>query len=48
MTRWRNSLQKKEQEEITARDIINTDINEMSELEFKAIIIKILAGLEKA
>jgi len=30
-----------------ARDLINTDINNMSELEFKTTIIRILAGLAK-
>ena len=44
MTRWRNSTQKKEQEEMTARDLVNANISKMSELEFKTII-KILAGL---
>ena len=40
--------QKKEQEvELMARDIIITDISKMSELEFKTMIIKIVAGLEK-
>ena len=35
MTRWKNSPQKKEQEEMTARDLINTDVSKMAELEFK-------------
>jgi len=48
MIRWRNSAQKKEQEVVlTARGLINTDISNMSELEFKTTIIKILAWLEK-
>ena len=35
MTRWRNSSQEKEQGEVTSRDIIKTDINNMSEPDFK-------------
>ena len=34
MARWRNSPQKKEQEKMMARDLINTDISKMSEQEF--------------
>jgi len=40
---------KKEQEALpTARDLINTDISNMSELEFRMTILKILAKLEKS
>ena len=46
MTKQRNSPQKKEQEETTARDIINTDTSKMSEPEFRITIIRILAGAE--
>ena len=42
----RNSPHKKEQEEMTARDLINTDINKMSELEFRITIIRTLSGVE--
>ena len=39
---------KKEHEVVlTARDLINADINKMSELEFKTMIINIVVGLEK-
>ena len=31
-----------------ARDLINTDISKMSELKFRIIIIRILAGVEKS
>ena len=48
MTRWENSPQKREQEEIKARDLINSGISKMSELEFKAAIRGILAGFEKS
>ena len=47
MTRQRNLPQKKEQKEVMARNLINTDISKMSEAEFKTTIIRILAGLEK-
>ena len=47
MPRWRNSFQKKEQEEVMAKDIIKTDLNNMPESEFKTTIIRIQAGLEK-
>ena len=39
---------KKEQEEMMARDLVNTDISKMSELEFKTMIIRILDGLSKS
>ena len=49
MTRRRNSQQKKETEVIlSATDLINMDISKMSELEFRIMIIKLLAGLEKS
>ena len=49
MTRWKNSPQKEEQETVPkARDLINTDIGNMSDLEFRMTIIQaLLAGLEK-
>ena len=46
MTKRRNSPQKKEQEETTARDLTNTDTSKMSEPEFRIRIIRILAGVE--
>lgn len=33
---------------VMARDLIETDINNMSDPEFKAIIIRIIGGLEKS
>ena len=42
----RNSPQKKEQEEMTVRNLINTDTTKMSEPEFRITIISILAGVE--
>ena len=32
---------------MTARDLINTDTNKMSEPEFRITIIRVLAGVEK-
>ena len=46
MTKRRNSLQKKQQEEATARDSANTDTSKVSEPEFRIMIIRILAGVE--
>ena len=49
MTRRKKSPQQKEQEVVpTARDLLNTDISTMSDLEFRIITLKILAGLEKS
>ena len=48
MPRQDNSSQKKEQERVTARDLIKTDISNITDLEFKATIIKIFARLEKS
>ena len=48
MTRQKNSPQKRKQEAVlTARDPINMDINKMLDLEFRMMIMKILAGLKK-
>ena len=48
MTRQRNSLPKKEQEEVTTRNLIKTERSNMPESEFKTKVIRILAGLEKS
>ena len=47
MPRWRNSFQKKEQEKGTAKHLIETDISNIPDKEFKATLLRILAGLEK-
>ena len=44
MTRQKNSLPKKKNKR---QHLISMDISKMSELEFRRMIIKILAGLEK-
>ena len=46
MTKQRNSPQKKEHEESTARDLTNTVTSKMSEPEFRIMIIRILAGVK--
>ena len=48
MPRQRNSSQKKEQEKVTVRDLIKTDISNMPHPEFKATFKRILAELEKS
>ena len=45
MARRKNPPQKLE---LTARDLIITDIRKISEIEFKTIIIRILTGLENS
>ena len=48
MPKWRNLFQKKEQGKVTARDLIERDISNMSDGEIKATIIRIIAGLVKS
>ena len=49
MTRQKNSPQKREQEAVLiARDLISMDISNISALEFRIMIIKIVAGLKKS
>ena len=48
MTKQKNSPQKKEQEALPkAGDLIDTDIGNMTDPEFRMTILKVLAGLEK-
>ena len=47
MVKWKNSPQKKFQEEMTARELLKTDINNISDQEFRIIVIRLIAGLEK-
>ena len=48
-TSWKNSPQKRKQEAVlTARDLISMDISNISALEFRIMIIKIVAGLKKS
>ena len=46
MTKRRNSPQKKEHKETTARDSTNTDTSKMSEPEFRITIIRTLVGVK--
>ena len=46
MTKQRNSPQKQEQEETTARDLLNTDTSKKSEPEFRIMMIRIPAGVQ--
>ena len=47
MTKRKNSPQKKFQEEMTARELLKTDLNNISEQEFRIIVIILITGLEK-
>ena len=44
----KNSPQKKLQEEMTAKELIKTDINNITEQEFRIIVTRFITGLEKA
>ena len=48
MIRQRNSPQKKVQEEITARELLKTDKNNIPEQEFRITLIRLIAELEKS
>ncbi|KAF0878545.1 LORF1 protein, partial [Crocuta crocuta] len=45
MTKRKSSLPKKLQEELTAKELIRTDISSITEQDFKTIIIKLITGL---
>ena len=48
MTKWKNSPQKKLQEVARANELIKNDLSNITEHEFKIIVIKIIAGLENS
>ena len=48
MTKWKNSPQKKLQEVATANELIKNDLSNVTENEFKIIVIKLITGLEKS
>ena len=48
MTKRKNSPQKKLQEVATANELIKNDLSNITENEFKIIVIKLIAGLEKS
>ena len=43
-----NSPQKKLQEVVTANELIKNDLSNITEQEFRIIVIKLIAGLEKS
>ena len=47
MTKQKNSPQKKLQEVATANELIKNDLSNITESEFKIIVIKLITGLEK-
>ena len=48
MTKWKNSPQKKLQDVVTANKLIKNDLTNITENEFKIIVIKLTTGLEKS
>ena len=48
MMKWKNSPQKTLQEVATANELIKNDLSNVTENEFKIIVIKLMAGLEKS
>ena len=46
MMKWKNSPQKKLQEVPTANKVIKSDLSNITEQEFRIIIIKLISGLE--
>ena len=48
MMKWKNFPQKKLQEEMKAREFLQTVINNISDQEFRRIVIKLIPGLEKS
>ena len=44
----KNFPQKKFQEEMTVKELIKKDISNITEQEFRIIVIKLIAGLEKS
>ena len=48
MTKWKNSPQKNVQKTTTANELIKNDLKNITESEFKIIVIKLIAGLENS
>ena len=48
MTKWKNPPQKKLQEIETTNELIKSDLSNITDHEFKIIVIKLMAGLEKS
>ncbi|KAF0886306.1 LORF1 protein, partial [Crocuta crocuta] len=47
MTKWKNSPLTKFQEERTAKELLKSDISNITEQEFRTIVIKLITGFEK-
>ncbi|KAF0873891.1 LORF1 protein, partial [Crocuta crocuta] len=47
MMKWKNSPLKKFQEEVTAKELLKTDISNITEQKFRIIVIILITGLEK-
>ncbi|KAF0877032.1 LORF1 protein, partial [Crocuta crocuta] len=47
MMKWKNSPLKKFQKEMTSKELLKTDISNITEQEFRTTVIKLIAGLEK-
>ena len=48
MTKWKYSPQKKLQEVARANEMFKNDLSNITEHEFKIIVIKLISGLEKS
>ena len=48
MMKWKNSPQKNLQEITTAKELIKNYLNNITESEFRIIVIKLIAGLENS
>ena len=48
MAKWKNSPQKKLQEVATANELIKNDLSNITEQEFRIIVIKLIPGLRKS
>ena len=48
MMKWKNSPQKKFQKVVRANELIKTNLSNIIEKEFRIIVIKLTAGLEKS
>ena len=46
MMKWKNYPQKKFQEEMTAKELIKTNVNNITDQEFIVVIIRLIALLE--
>ena len=48
MMKWKNSPQKKFQEDMTAKELIKTGIKNTTEQEFRIIVIRLITRPEKS